>query len=146
MPIKDKSSYNLYMKDYLRLKREQKYNNRSGLTNDVCLQRVNPIINNEACENFVSELKYNDKSRLTNDEWSGVNPFVSFNFWKSKITCVQNQLLSIYPIYDMKKRWSRNISPALNDIKKFNYKSSELKRKQVQITLLDGRIVYFKRK
>jgi hypothetical protein len=72
--------------------------------------------------------------------------FTNFNFWKSKISCVQNQLLSIYPIYDMKKRWSRNISPALNDIKKFNYKLRNLKRKQVQITLFDGRIVYFKRK
>jgi hypothetical protein len=131
MPFKDKEKQRNYNRIHMQ-------NKRRKFVEPVAVEPVEPVVVEPVEPTIVEPVEPTIVEPI--------NPFTNFNFWKSKLTCVQNQLLSIYRIYEMKRQWSRNMSQALNDIKKFNYKSSELKRKQVQITLLDGRIVYFKRK
>ena len=66
-----------------------------------------------------------------------VEPSINITTWKSQLTLVHNQILEIYPIYAMKKAWSSNIALALIEIKR---------RRQVKVTLLDGRIIYFNKR
>lgn len=65
MPRKEKQQYNSYMKEYLRLKRKQKYAESEGLTTDICFvnhtpERINnpqlTLVHNQILE--ISDLRY----------------------------------------------------------------------------------------
>lgn len=72
----------------------------------------------DICE-YKTNRKNNFQRHINSDRVHSVSnmDFSSFRIWTHKITLCNTQLTDIFPIYEMKKKWSKNMIPVLRAIR-----------------------------
>ena len=78
---------------------------------DICEYKTNRKNNFQRHINSDRVHSVSNVSNHTNMDFS------SFRIWTHKITLCNTQLTDIFPIYEMKKTWSKNMIPVLRAIR-----------------------------